>query len=62
PILGMVIAAGLIYFLHTETKIAFVIWLVIGLIIYFSYSRHNSQVQRARAAPTGSAPVETGAD
>lgn len=62
PILGMVIAAGLIYFLHTETKIAFVIWLVIGLIIYFSYSRHNSQVQKALAAPTGSAPVETGAD
>lgn len=61
PILGMVIAAGLIYFLPDKTKVAFLIWLGIGLIIYFAFSRSHSKVQKALALPTGPAPVETDA-
>lgn len=46
PICGMAIALALIYYLHTLTKVVFVIWLGIGLIIYFLYSRKHSRVQR----------------
>lgn len=60
PILGMAIALGLILFLHTLTKVAFLIWLCIGLVVYFAYGRRHSLVQRelekkqARVAETGS--------
>jgi APA family basic amino acid/polyamine antiporter len=29
-----------------------IVWLVIGLVIYFSYSRHHSVMARRRAAGT----------
>lgn len=44
PILGMVSCGGLMLFLPTLTWLRFVIWLVIGLIVYFTYSMHNSQL------------------
>ncbi len=47
PIMGMVIALGLILFLHTLTKVAFLIWLAIGLVVYFAYGRKHSKVQQA---------------
>jgi len=42
PILGMLISVSLIISSGTPAKIAFLIWLVFGLIIYFSYSRKHS--------------------
>jgi APA family basic amino acid/polyamine antiporter len=58
PILGMLTALTLILYLHTLTKVVFLIWLGIGLIIYFSYSRRHSRVQLAlEPAPAPISPV-----
>ncbi len=46
PIMGIVISAYMMYSLKTATWIRLVVWLVIGLIIYFAYSRKNSKVQQ----------------
>lgn len=46
PIMGIVISAYMMYSLKTATWIRLVVWLVIGLIIYFAYSRHRSKVQQ----------------
>jgi hypothetical protein len=39
-----------------------IIWLVIGLVIYFTYSRHHSKVQLANRAGMNSKPTPTMAD
>ncbi len=44
PILGMLSCGALMAFLPSLTWLRFVIWLVIGLIVYFSYSIHNSKL------------------
>ncbi|HWC18072.1 MAG TPA: amino acid permease [Terriglobales bacterium] len=46
PIMGILISLYMMYSLQTATWIRLVVWLVIGLIIYFAYSRHNSKVQQ----------------
>ncbi|MGE5110473.1 MAG: amino acid permease [Acidobacteriaceae bacterium] len=45
PILGMIVSLGLMASLPLDTWIRLLVWLVIGLVIYFSYSRHHSKVQ-----------------
>jgi APA family basic amino acid/polyamine antiporter len=47
PILGIVSALYLIWTLPALTKIVVVAWLVVGLLIYFTYSVKNSKVQIA---------------
>lgn len=47
PILGMLSCAALMAFLPAITWLRFVVWLVIGLIVYFSYSIHNSKLAKA---------------
>ena len=42
PAFGVLASVFLISQLHWETWLRFVIWLIIGLIIYFTYSRHHS--------------------
>jgi APA family basic amino acid/polyamine antiporter len=55
PILSILSSGTLIIFLSPATQIRLVVWLVIGLVIYFTYGRHHSKVQRPveipRAAP-----------
>jgi APA family basic amino acid/polyamine antiporter len=46
PLLGMIFSVVLITSLPPATWVRFVIWLVIGLIIYFFYSRHHSLLAR----------------
>jgi basic amino acid/polyamine antiporter, APA family len=46
PILGMLSCGGLMAFLPTLTWLRFVVWLVIGLIVYFTYSLHNSKLNK----------------
>src|SRR5690348_16493559 len=46
PIMGIVISAYMMYSLTTATWIRLVVWLVIGLIVYFAYSRKHSKVQQ----------------
>jgi APA family basic amino acid/polyamine antiporter len=52
PICGIVSALYLIANLPTLTWIVVGIWLVVGLVIYFSYSTKHSKVQKMPAAMT----------
>jgi APA family basic amino acid/polyamine antiporter len=47
PILGMLISFALMAALPLDTWLRMVIWLAIGLFIYFGYGRHHSRVQAA---------------
>lgn len=60
PIMGMGISLLMMFSLHLLTWEVFLIWLAIGLVIYFSYSRRHSKVQRAEQE--NGAPVSGMAD
>ncbi|MHB1022079.1 MAG: amino acid permease [Acidobacteriaceae bacterium] len=47
PILGILFNGYMMYKLGWVNWARLIIWLVIGLVIYFSYGRKNSRVQRA---------------
>jgi APA family basic amino acid/polyamine antiporter len=57
PIMGIVVSLALMLSLHNLTWEVFLIWLAIGLVVYFTYSRHHSRVQLAlqRATRVGGA-------
>jgi len=57
PILGILVCAYLMTSLPRDTWLRLVVWLVVGLIIYFSYGKKHSRVQSLRAggAPAGTA-------
>ncbi|QHV98173.1 APC family permease [Spirosoma endbachense] len=44
--LGICANLYLMYNLRTDTKISFVIWCTLGLIVYFTYSRRNSHLNQ----------------
>lgn len=46
PILGILFNGYMMYTLGKWNWIRLIVWLVIGLVIYFAYSRHHSQVQK----------------
>lgn len=46
PIMAIIIAVLLMAALPADTWIRLGVWLVIGLVIYFTYGRHHSKVQR----------------
>lgn len=48
PVLGMLSCGGLMAFLPAITWLRFVVWLVVGLIVYFTYSFQNSQLNEKR--------------
>lgn len=45
PAIGIILCGFLILQLPIETKLRFVAWLVIGLVIYFTYSRKHSRLR-----------------
>lgn len=51
PILAIVFCSALIYGLSPATKWRLVVWLVIGLIIYFTYSVKHSKVRNSAKQP-----------
>src|SRR6185437_4938796 len=57
PILGMVVSLALMLSLDLPAWIGFGSWLVVGLIIYFTYSRRHSTVQRALETKPGREPA-----
>ena len=44
PVLGVLSCGALILFLPLVTQIRFVVWLAVGLVIYFMYSKKNSRL------------------
>jgi basic amino acid/polyamine antiporter, APA family len=56
PIIGILLCGYLIFTLPNETKLRFVVWLVVGLIIYFAYSRRHSRLRTGEKADV--APIE----
>jgi APA family basic amino acid/polyamine antiporter len=55
PIMGMLIALYLMASLPARTWYRLIGWLIIGMVIYFTYGRHHSKVQQ------GASPVTAGA-
>ena len=47
PILGMIVSLGLMAGLKAVTWIRLVVWLIIGLVIYFTYGVKHSRVRNA---------------
>lgn len=62
PILAILFSGFLIYGLSPATKWRLVVWLVIGLAIYFGYGRKHSHVQNAIVASAPAAPERQMAD
>jgi APA family basic amino acid/polyamine antiporter len=52
PILGILSALYLIWTLPTLTKVVVLGWLVVGLVVYFTYSVKHSKVQQQLTAKT----------
>ncbi|MGC2422110.1 MAG: amino acid permease [Candidatus Acidiferrales bacterium] len=46
PVLGIIVNGYMMYKLGWINWARLIIWLVIGLVIYFTYSRHHSRVQK----------------
>lgn len=47
PVLGMLSCSALMAFLPALTWLRFVVWLLIGLIVYFTYSMHHSKLAKS---------------
>jgi basic amino acid/polyamine antiporter, APA family len=48
PILGIVFCLMLMFSLPAENWLRLLVWLVIGMVIYFAYGRHNSVMAKQR--------------
>ena len=48
PIAGILVSFYMMASLPFDTWLRLVVWLVIGMIIYFTYGRHHSKVQQGR--------------
>jgi APA family basic amino acid/polyamine antiporter len=62
PILSILASGLLIVNLSYWTQLRLVLWLVIGLVIYFTYGRKHSRVQQVRESVQESKPAPTMAD
>ena len=61
PIMGAAVSLLMMVGLPLDTWIRLVVWLIIGMCIYFFYGRHNSRVQRGELTPA-IAPGDTVAE
>jgi len=52
PIMGIIIALAMMLGLNGVTWIRLVVWLIIGMVIYFTYGRKHSRVQKMQDQPT----------
>jgi APA family basic amino acid/polyamine antiporter len=57
PIMGIAVSLLMMFSLGWQTWARLIIWLVIGLVIYFTYSRHHSRVQQMGADERKPAPT-----
>jgi APA family basic amino acid/polyamine antiporter len=61
PIMGMAISFLMMLGLPLDTWIRLIVWLIIGMFIYFFYGRNHSRVQNLKPTPQDK-PVGTMAD
>jgi len=52
PVMGIVCCGGLMLTLPADTWLRLLVWLAIGLVIYFGYSRHHSVLQKTLGSET----------
>jgi APA family basic amino acid/polyamine antiporter len=46
PVMGILTCVGMMVFLPLDTWLRLIIWMAIGMVIYFCYGRKNSRVRR----------------
>ncbi len=46
PILGMIICLGMMAFLPGDTWVRLLVWMALGIVIYFVYSKNNSHLRK----------------
>ncbi len=46
PLMGILVCGFMMYFLPIDTWIRLIVWMVIGLVVYFAYGRSHSVLQR----------------
>jgi APA family basic amino acid/polyamine antiporter len=46
PAIGALLCLGMMYFLDVDTWLRLIIWMAIGLTIYFTYSRKRSKLNK----------------
>jgi APA family basic amino acid/polyamine antiporter len=52
PIMGIIISLAMMLGLNGVTWIRLVVWLIIGMVIYFTYGQKHSKVQKMQQQPT----------
>ncbi len=57
PVLGVLFNGYMMYKLGWINWARLIIWLIIGLVVYFTYSRHHSRVQAMAAGKPAPAPT-----
>ena len=57
PVLGIVFNGYMMFKLGWINWARLLIWLAIGMVVYFTYSRHHSRVRRAAAAGVSPASI-----
>jgi APA family basic amino acid/polyamine antiporter len=62
PLLGMGISLLMMISLPFDTWLRLIVWLIIGMAIYFTYGKYHSRVQNPPPAPQPKPPVPTMAD
>ncbi|MEU7986516.1 amino acid permease [Streptosporangium canum] len=58
PAIGVVFSLWLITFLQWQTWVRFLVWFLIGLVIYFGYSYRHSELAKGQAAYGGGVPPD----
>ena len=53
PILGILVCFAMMAFLPLDTWLRLIVWMAIGIVLYFFYGRHHSVLGRAEAAGGG---------
>ena len=48
PVLGIIFCLALMFSLPVDNWLRLIVWLLIGLVVYFSYGRHHSALRRVR--------------
>jgi APA family basic amino acid/polyamine antiporter len=60
--MGVVVSFGLMASLPGATWLRLIVWLIVGMIIYFTYGQKHSKVQNAIANQAAGAPARSMAD